>query len=706
MADPTNWSQLLNSFFQKGTAGGAALTLIPTLESVTAVSWTHAYWNYALGQDPWKGQWVTRYDDGRGLSRTAGIAMLEGQEGLDDEKSPWYQLSAGSTKVVDALGGAGTDVTSVPSFTSAQEQLTGAIQYFNNFHIGLDQWRAKLDSPESGWKGSASASFADVLMRLSRAFEEIDHLTGGPGGSGGYLGAINQAGQALRTAVDEMRQSLTTWRQQPTWTPAGALQQVLSGLDVNHKDNPGGGLGTTQLVLNGQTIGYIDQDATWQQVEAKAKELWLQTAQQHLNAKVPDINTKLKAAYTQSALDLVPVPPSIENAINGGGYGGNATPPPGTSDKDPDKDLDKNLPDTDKDLPPGTGEGDGGTGDLDPGNTGDGNGLGSDLNGDKNGLGSDLDPGNTGDGNGLGSDLNGDKNGLGSDLNPGNTGDGNGLGTGLNGDKNGLGSDLNPGNTGNGNGLGSDLNPGNTGDGKGDGNIPPYLRHPGSVPPPGTTGNRRNPYQNPGSSRDLTGGKDITYKPPRPGRSDLRHWSPDDSKKYTPPPTSSTRFRPGTSTGSGNIPISSNGQSGTSGTSGTSGSNGTGGVRGPISTSSSGGKNGSGVPLFPPMANGMGGGKGQENQERERTTWLAEDAAVWGTDPELAPTVLGRPGTALFADTAYLGETDEWQPADGPYGGRPGTSGGGSRAGQGGAGESRQGQRDGYGQGSSAQRHG
>ena len=57
-----------------------------------------------------------------------------------------------------------------------------------------------------------------------------------------------------------------------------------------------------------------------------------------------------------------------------------------------------------------------------------------------------------------------------------------------------------------------------------------------------------------------------------------------------------------------------------------------------------------GFPMYMPMAGmggmggmgmgGMGGGAGQ--QERERTTWLAEDEDVWGTEPDVAPQVLGR----------------------------------------------------------------
>lgn len=62
--------------------------------------------------------------------------------------------------------------------------------------------------------------------------------------------------------------------------------------------------------------------------------------------------------------------------------------------------------------------------------------------------------------------------------------------------------------------------------------------------------------------------------------------------------------------------------------------------RGAQSTSSS-------TPFMPPMSGGpMGGGGpgGQETQsgDRERTTWLAEEEDVWGTDEGGAPQALGR----------------------------------------------------------------
>ena len=56
-------------------------------------------------------------------------------------------------------------------------------------------------------------------------------------------------------------------------------------------------------------------------------------------------------------------------------------------------------------------------------------------------------------------------------------------------------------------------------------------------------------------------------------------------------------------------------------------------------------------PMMPPMA-GMGG-QGDKQQERERTTWLAEDADVWGTDPDAAPASVGRPGSEETVEETY-----------------------------------------------------
>ena len=62
---------------------------------------------------------------------------------------------------------------------------------------------------------------------------------------------------------------------------------------------------------------------------------------------------------------------------------------------------------------------------------------------------------------------------------------------------------------------------------------------------------------------------------------------------------------------------------------------------------------------------GRSGGIGQQqNQERERTTWLAEDEDVWGTDPQIGPAVLGR--DFLTDDEDIDGYDDFDEPAPQP----------------------------------------
>jgi hypothetical protein len=48
-----------------------------------------------------------------------------------------------------------------------------------------------------------------------------------------------------------------------------------------------------------------------------------------------------------------------------------------------------------------------------------------------------------------------------------------------------------------------------------------------------------------------------------------------------------------------------------------------------------------GEPMMPPMG-GMGGAGAGGGQDRQRTTWLAEDEEVWGTDSEAVSGVIGR----------------------------------------------------------------
>ncbi|MFG1871488.1 hypothetical protein [Micromonospora arborensis] len=85
-------------------------------------------------------------------------------------------------------------------------------------------------------------------------------------------------------------------------------------------------------------------------------------------------------------------------------------------------------------------------------------------------------------------------------------------------------------------------------------------------------------------------------------------------------------------------------------------------------TAGSAGMGGMG-PMMPPMGGATGGQ--QQEKDRERKTWLAEEEEVWGTDPDVAPSVIGRddvpdvPGVERTRPTAPQNPASPYPPARG-----------------------------------------
>ncbi|MFC4868998.1 hypothetical protein [Streptomonospora arabica] len=131
--------------------------------------------------------------------------------------------------------------------------------------------------------------------------------------------------------------------------------------------------------------------------------------------------------------------------------------------------------------------------------------------------------------------------------------------------------------------------------------------------------------------------------------------SSDRSTLFSGPPSGSNAL-PENSTGNQNSGPSGGGFGSTPGSSqdgpgpgglGQGTGNGAGNGIGSETGNGAGAGNGMGRGMMPPMMPPMGGmggmGGGQNNRERERTTWLSEDERVWGTAANRNSTVLGRP---------------------------------------------------------------
>ncbi|WP_047871834.1 hypothetical protein [Nocardiopsis sp. RV163] len=144
---------------------------------------------------------------------------------------------------------------------------------------------------------------------------------------------------------------------------------------------------------------------------------------------------------------------------------------------------------------------------------------------------------------------------------------------------------------------------------------------------------------------------------------------------------------PGAPGGAGGL----NGQGGAG-----AGAGGAGGAGGGMSGMGGGMGGMGGMPMMPPMMGGMGGGMGgggDNNRDRQRSTWLSEDEKVWGTTADAQKSALGRPvpgqnkkGTQRheLADAAPDGRgTGTASQDDGPAGGRKRKPGVGNRRGRG-----------------------
>ncbi|MFJ2008496.1 hypothetical protein ACIOJ4_48575, partial [Streptomyces chartreusis] len=230
----------------------------------------------------------------------------------------------GSNLTIAALDGNGTDSTSPYSFDRAREQLTAAIEYFRTWDRNLTVWLGTLE--QDGWEGLAASGFGDIIKRISVAHQEILDTASGSGVGGGYIAAIDDAQQGLRTARNDMRTAFESWQAQPSWSPQAALATYAQGLVVRDADFSSGTPAVLVHAVDGE-LGDVGSYYAWDAVEANVKAAWRQTAEQYLDTPVPGIVAALTSSYQRATTELRPLQNVIRTALNGslnaplGGYG-------------------------------------------------------------------------------------------------------------------------------------------------------------------------------------------------------------------------------------------------------------------------------------------------------------------------------------------------------------------------------------------------
>ncbi|MFD7729400.1 hypothetical protein ACFV6F_03290 [Kitasatospora phosalacinea] len=578
--------------------------------------------------------------------------------------TPFGKFLRDGPRVLYPLWGTGAnDRISVASFEDAAVMLEKATWFLDGWIPVTRQWATDVGAPGSDWQGSAAGSFAAVLTAYGRELETLrDRLA-----DADVAGSLRAAGAAVKASLPPLVDAWEHWRNSKEASPvtslARALAEGLSGavvhLEAGSKGGGGdfwgnqGGKPATQVdgspehasdftvTFSGAKFGDPQQDDFWVAVKERAKALW-EADLKPLDDAARTALHALESSYnhTRTLMENHPVgSPELRMPIS--------DPPatdPGTDDpgKDPTEDPTQDL----------TGGPDGSGGD----------GSGTDLGGgtDIEGLGGGS--GGTGDG------------GLDLGTGGGGTGDGTGIGDGL------------PGLIGGGTGTGgTDLGTGGTGS---------TTTRPVTLP----AGSRitddgrivdadGNPVLD-ANGNPMLAGKDYTIGPD----GTLRDASGTPVPQYRQLLTDSyatdsgddllapNRFGTGgyaystgtygsggtTGTGSGGLP---GGLPGITGTGGGLSTRGLANGGDPVAVKAAAEQanaerlaaqkaaaaaaeeqalltgrqtstSSSGMPMMPGA--GMGGAGAPGEKDRRRTTWLAEDEEVWGTETGAVHGVIGR----------------------------------------------------------------
>jgi hypothetical protein len=510
----------------------------------------------------------------------------------------------------------------------------------------------------SGWKGTAAGAYRDVVGNVSRAFENLHHQMFATPESG-YDTILRTISEQMVAFLPQLQMIRNNWQQQPTWTPAGSVWAILQGAGLtvytgysdptqtkNNRNAKDYGTehppNATQYVTGwaNSHYGNLSTAAGWANVEAAAKALFVKTATDWLDTPGQAAITQLGLAYNGGTDRLLPVqrPPMTQ-----------ITPPP----VDPNaaqNEMDQKLKDQQDAFDKAMNDAKAGAE-----NQPDPNGAGAAAVSDPGAGGGGL-PGSPGakfSAGALGGVPGGVPGGAPGSL-PG------GLPGAVPGGAPGGLPGLTPGDVpgampggGAGGGTGGGIGglvplvpgvPGAFASGAG-GGTPVGARRGGVAGALGGNGQDGADGSALLQTPALPPGFDVTPPPVGPGSSGYDAAFPNGGLIGQGAATGQ-----GVSTGRFVDPATAEAAAAAAGGTG-------------------GGAGAGAVPFYPPMMGGMGGGgMPQSQQERERSTWLAEDEDVWGTDEHDPPTGIGRENLAPAA--AAVDPFVDQEEAGGGYGTR------------------------------------
>jgi hypothetical protein len=301
-----NWEEILN-----GVLGLA----LPSRNQVTDLRWTVTDSNMNEDHSLFKifgAAWFTN-------GQKDFLVYLN--PAIQDQGGPWDEFyNVPANKIANATSGPYfPGVLDPKDFASAAAAIQGVEGLYGNAGAAFGIIEMGLNSEASEFKGQAGQAFYQLIDNLNTYAQSIyTQMTPSVGGS--YSDLISAAGQEVKTFVLGLWNALVNWSQQRLdWSPLGAIFQALldGGIIVNGGNQntaaEGGSGYSVSNALEDTPFGNLLNDDGWVQVEAAAKDLWNASVASSLDAVALPLVTALATAFLNATDTMQPLsPPTMQ----------------------------------------------------------------------------------------------------------------------------------------------------------------------------------------------------------------------------------------------------------------------------------------------------------------------------------------------------------------------------------------------------------
>ena len=180
------------------------------------------------------------------------------------------------------------------SLLAVESWAGGTAEIFDRIGLGLG-------SEASQFQGQAGAAFQNLISNLYSAANNIYTTMTNPVD---YSKQLATSGGDLITFLRDLVIAYNNWQKNPNFSPLDALVSVLQKIATQNDD------GTWSIYAWGDTpYGSLHDDGAWVKIEADAKSLWLDTVSQGLDPGGLEALQMLAQSYQGTARALQPVGP-------------------------------------------------------------------------------------------------------------------------------------------------------------------------------------------------------------------------------------------------------------------------------------------------------------------------------------------------------------------------------------------------------------